>query len=83
VVSLVVSNNQGGHFFIDILPPLRYRDVAAGFAILEEAGGLITTANPPEDPATGEITDAKLGGRLYLAIRYWQPPGNARSERPN
>jgi myo-inositol-1(or 4)-monophosphatase len=45
-------------------------DVAAGIAILEEAGGLITTANPPEDIETAEITRAHLGGRLYLAIRY-------------
>ncbi|KAM0326640.1 hypothetical protein ACHAQA_006509 [Verticillium albo-atrum] len=44
-------------------------DVAAGIAILEEAGGLVTTANPPEDIASAEIKDAKLGGRLYLAIR--------------
>jgi myo-inositol-1(or 4)-monophosphatase len=46
------------------------RDVAAGFAILEEAGGLVTTANPPNDPETADITRAHLGGRLYLAIRY-------------
>lgn len=45
------------------------RDVAAGFAILEEAGGLVTTANPPSDIETAEITRAHLGGRLYLAIR--------------
>ncbi|KAF5611511.1 QA-X [Fusarium subglutinans] len=44
-------------------------DVAAGFAILEEAGGLVTTANPPSDPETADITRAHLGGRLYLAIR--------------
>lgn len=48
-------------------------DVAAGFAILEEAGGLVTTANPPESK-TGDfsdvaVEDAHLGGRLYLAIR--------------
>ncbi|OLN96989.1 Protein qutG [Colletotrichum chlorophyti] len=42
-------------------------DVAAGWAILEEAGGLMTVANPPED--TSVIPEAKLGGRLYLAIR--------------
>lgn len=47
----------------------RYRDVAAGIAILEEAGGLITTANPPPDPNTADLPRAKLGGRLYLAIR--------------
>lgn len=45
------------------------RDVAAGFAILEEAGGLVTTANPPSDIETADITRAHLGGRLYLAIR--------------
>lgn len=44
-------------------------DVAAGICLLEEAGGLVTTANPPEDPETAEIEDARLGGRLYLAIR--------------
>jgi fructose-1,6-bisphosphatase/inositol monophosphatase family enzyme len=45
------------------------RDVAAGIAILEEAGGLVTTANPPEDPANAPIEDTQLGSRLYLAIR--------------
>ncbi|KAG7284074.1 hypothetical protein NEMBOFW57_010435 [Staphylotrichum longicolle] len=44
-------------------------DVAAGIAILQEAGGLITTANPPEDPLTAEIPEVRLGSRLYLAIR--------------
>ncbi|OAP58179.1 hypothetical protein AYL99_07269 [Fonsecaea erecta] len=54
-------------------------DVAAGICLLKEAGGLVTTANPPEDwettatttttTTTAEIVDAKLGGRLYLAIR--------------
>ncbi|KAH8736268.1 inositol monophosphatase [Ilyonectria robusta] len=52
-------------------------DVAAGFAILEEAGGLITTANPPEDPETADIPTAHLGGRLYLAIR---PAGPSEKE---
>lgn len=46
-----------------------YRDVAAGVAILLEAGGLVTTANPPENPETAPIEDVKLGSRLYLAIR--------------
>jgi hypothetical protein len=46
------------------------RDVAAGIAILSEAGGLITTANPPSDPATAHIEEVRLGSRLYLAIRY-------------
>lgn len=47
-----------------------YRDVAAGIAILLEAGGLVTTANPPENIDTGPIEDVRLGSRLYLAIRY-------------
>lgn len=45
-------------------------DVAAGICILEEAGGLVTTANPPEgDVATVAIPEVRLGSRLYLAIR--------------
>ncbi|TKX18520.1 putative inositol monophosphatase family protein [Elsinoe australis] len=44
-------------------------DVAAGVCILEEAGGLVTTAKPPEDIETAKVEDAKLGSRLYLAIR--------------
>ncbi|PNS14110.1 Inositol monophosphatase 2 [Sphaceloma murrayae] len=44
-------------------------DVAAGVCILEEAGGLVTTARPPENPEMAEVVDAKLGSRLYLAIR--------------
>ncbi|KIW24939.1 uncharacterized protein PV07_10617 [Cladophialophora immunda] len=44
-------------------------DVAAGICLLTEAGGLVTTANPPDDWETADIVDAKLGGRLYLAIR--------------
>jgi myo-inositol-1(or 4)-monophosphatase len=51
-------------------------DVAAGICLLQEVGGLITTANPPED-ANAPIIDAKLGGRLYLAIR---PAGDSESE---
>lgn len=47
-----------------------YRDVAAGIAILLEAGGLVTTANPPENVDTTPVEDARLGSRLYLAIRY-------------
>lgn len=50
-------------------PLIIYRDVAAGVAILLEAGGLMTTANPPADEATCPIPDVKLGSRLYLAIR--------------
>lgn len=45
------------------------RDVAAGICILQEAGGLVTGANPPENPATAPIEEARLGSRLYLAIR--------------
>lgn len=44
-------------------------DVAAGIALLQEAGGLVTTANPPENPETAEIKEVRLGSRLYLAIR--------------
>ncbi|KAL1956997.1 hypothetical protein VTO42DRAFT_6486 [Malbranchea cinnamomea] len=44
-------------------------DVAAGIAILLEAGGLVTTANPPENPDAAPIEEARLGSRLYLAIR--------------
>ena len=44
-------------------------DVAAGICLLQEAGGLITTANPPDDVEGAVIQDANLGGRLYLAIR--------------
>ncbi|KAI0102682.1 inositol monophosphatase [Nemania sp. FL0031] len=44
-------------------------DVSAGIAILLEAGGLVTTANPPDDYQTAKITDVRLGSRLYLAIR--------------
>lgn len=57
------------------------RDVAAGIAILLEAGGLVTTANPPDNPDTAPIEDFRLGSRLYLAIRcvlaglifFWNP----------
>ncbi|KAL2291722.1 hypothetical protein FJTKL_11927 [Diaporthe vaccinii] len=52
-------------------------DVAAGIAILEEAGGLVTTANPPKDPATADIPDVRLGSRLYLAVR---PAGPSATE---
>lgn len=44
-------------------------DVAAGICLLQEAGGLVTTANPPDNIDTAPIEDANLGGRLYLAIR--------------
>ncbi|CAN8100980.1 unnamed protein product [Discula destructiva] len=52
-------------------------DVAAGIALLYEAGGLVTTANPPENPETAEIADVRLGSRLYLAIR---PAGPSATE---
>ncbi|KAJ5691155.1 Protein qutG [Penicillium malachiteum] len=52
-------------------------DVAAGIAILLEAGGLVTTANPPENPDTAPIQDLSLGSRLYLAIR---PAGPSETE---
>ncbi|RJE23830.1 Inositol monophosphatase QutG, partial [Aspergillus sclerotialis] len=52
-------------------------DVAAGIAILNEAGGLVTTANPPENPETDPIEDVRLGSRLYLAIR---PAGPSETE---
>ncbi|KAI1347111.1 inositol monophosphatase [Xylaria sp. FL0043] len=52
-------------------------DVSAGIAILQEAGGLVTTANPPKDYQTAEITDVRLGSRLYLAIR---PAGPSETE---
>ncbi|CAO2654564.1 Nn.00g112970.m01.CDS01 [Neocucurbitaria sp. VM-36] len=51
-------------------------DVAAGIAILQEAGGLVTTANPPEDHATAPIEEVRLGSRLYLAIRPAGPSPN-------
>lgn len=44
-------------------------DVAAGVCILLEAGGLVTTANPPADSATAPIEEVRLGSRLYLAVR--------------
>ncbi|RMY50491.1 hypothetical protein D0863_14863 [Hortaea werneckii] len=52
-------------------------DVAAGVCIVKEAGGLVTTANPPENPLTARIEEARLGSRLYLAIR---PAGDSPSE---
>ncbi|ELQ44790.1 hypothetical protein OOU_Y34scaffold00050g6 [Pyricularia oryzae Y34] len=52
-------------------------DVAAGIAILKEAGGLVTTATPPSDPETADIQDARLGSRLYLGIR---PAGPSEGE---
>ena len=54
------------------------RDVAAGIAILLEAGGLATTANPPyPNEDTAPIEDVRLGSRFYLAIR---PAGDSPTE---
>ncbi|KAM9895653.1 hypothetical protein OXX79_007957 [Metschnikowia pulcherrima] len=50
-------------------------DVCAGFIIVQEAGGLITTANPPKNRK--KIPDPVLGSRLYLAIR---PAADAENE---
>ena len=44
-------------------------DVAAGICLVQEAGGLVTTANPPSDWEGCQIEQTRLGGRLYLAIR--------------
>jgi len=52
-------------------------DVAAGICILQEAGGLVTTANPPQDPESASIEDVRLGSRLYLAVR---PAGPSATE---
>ncbi|KAF2459969.1 inositol monophosphatase [Lineolata rhizophorae] len=51
-------------------------DVAAGICILQEAGGLVTAANPPDDVENCSIENAKLGSRLYLAIRPAGPSPN-------
>ena len=63
-------------------------DVAAGICLLEEAGGLVTTANPPEGWEQSNVIDkVKLGGRLYLAIRPatdaldWSESGRLSQER--
>ena len=44
---------------------------------MQEAGGLITTANPPANIETDPIKEVKLGSRLYLAIR---PAGDTEHE---
>ena len=47
-------------------------DVAAGICLLNEARGLVTVANPPEEEGwegCEDVPEVKLGGRLYLAIR--------------
>lgn len=56
---------------------LREWDVAAGICLLKEAGGLVTSANPPDDLDTATVADAHLGSRLYLAIR---PAGKSATE---
>lgn len=45
-------------------------DVAGAVAILNEAKGLVTTGNPPENPDV--IPEVELGSRLYLAVRPCQ-----------
>lgn len=52
-------------------------DVAAGVCLLKEAGGLVTTANPPPNSDSAPVVDTHLGSRLYLAIR---PAGDSASE---
>lgn len=52
-------------------------DVAAGICLLKEAGGLVTSANPPNNPSTAPVTNAHLGSRLYLAVR---PAGDSATE---
>ncbi|KAF5002231.1 hypothetical protein FGRMN_537 [Fusarium graminum] len=54
-------------------------DVAAGFAILEEAGGLVTTANPPSDIETADITRAHLG--VQQAPQKQRADARLKSER--
>lgn len=52
-------------------------DVAAGICLLQEAGGLVTTANPPANNETANVPETHLGSRLYLAIR---PAGDTATE---
>ena len=47
--------------------------MAAGICILEEAGGLVTRGDPPDDAENAEIEDVKLGGRLYMGVRAAGP----------
>ncbi|KAH8920727.1 inositol monophosphatase [Atractiella rhizophila] len=47
-------------------------DVCAGWILIQEAGGLIARANPPEGAEVTESTPVQEGGlgdRLYMAIR--------------
>ncbi|SMQ47228.1 unnamed protein product [Zymoseptoria tritici ST99CH_3D7] len=52
-------------------------DVAAGICLLKEAGGLVTTANPPATIDGAAVPETHLGSRLYLAIR---PAGDSATE---
>lgn len=65
------------YMFVFIRLISSFRDVAAGICILEEAGGLVTRGDPPEDPMTAAIEEVKLGGRLYMGIR---PAGPSKTE---
>jgi myo-inositol-1(or 4)-monophosphatase len=73
VVSLNVCRGWEGNWLTSVI-----RDVAAGIAILLEAGGLATTANPPyPNEDTAPIEEVRLGSRFYLAIR---PAGDSPTE---
>lgn len=49
-------------------------DVCAGVIIISEAGGRVVPSQPPAGvEENGEIPDADLGSRLYLAIRPCAP----------
>jgi len=65
VISLIGHASQNFELTVCLL----FRDVAAGIAILEEAGGLVTTAKVPMNPDTADFEPVSLGGWLYLAIR--------------
>lgn len=47
--------------------------MAAGICILEEAGGLVTQGDPPDEVETAVIKDVNLGGRLYMGVRAAGP----------
>jgi hypothetical protein len=64
------------HAPCELTSATREWDVAAGICLLKEAGGLVTTANPPAD-MDGAVPDTHLGSRLYLAIR---PAGDSATE---
>ena len=44
-------------------------DVAAVICLVDEAGGMIATANPPRDWQMCTLEKVKHGGRQYIAIR--------------